>query len=203
VSGERSGGPERAIGSGRPERARLFVALDLPADVREALQEWRRAALAGGEGVRPIALQDLHVTLCFLGWRAIGDLGAIAAACAVVRGRGAVELRLGEPVALPRRRPRVLAMALEDTDAELASAQAALSDALHAGGFYEPEERPFYGHVTVARAGRRARIPRTALLASPPPDLRFHATDVVLYRSHLRRSGASYEPLERIALGSA
>jgi 2'-5' RNA ligase len=184
------------------ERARLFVALEVPREVREALVGWRTGALDGAEGVRPVAREDLHVTLCFLGWRGWEDVDAIADVCGVVRGRGAAELCLGEAVALPRRRPRVLAVSLEDAEGALGAAQAALSAALQAGGYYEPEQRPFYGHVTVARAGRGARIPRNALLAPPPP-LRFHASHIVLYCSHLRRGGASYEALARIALGSA
>jgi 2'-5' RNA ligase len=188
---------------GQVERARLFVALGVPPEVQEALAEWARGALAGGEGVRHVSPQNLHVTLCFLGWRSMEDLRSIAEACCVIRGRGTIELRVGEAVALPHRRPRVLAVSLEDPVGVLAAVQGTLSGALSSGGFYEPEERPFYGHVTVARAGRHARIPRTALLAPPPPSLHFRGSEVVLYRSHLRRGGASYDPLERIELDSA
>jgi 2'-5' RNA ligase len=182
------------------ERARLFVALELPEEVREALAGWRVSALGGADGVRAVALDDLHVTLCFLGWRGLADVEAIAGACEVVRGRGAVELGLGEAVALPQRRPRVLAVSLDDRDGGLAAAQWALAGALEGGGWYAPEQRPHYGHVTVARVGRGARLPRTALVGPAPPPVRFHGTDVALYRSHLRRSGASYESLARVPL---
>jgi 2'-5' RNA ligase len=181
------------------ERARLFVALDLPLEVREALVEWRAGALAGAEGVRPVPGEDLHVTLCFLGWKDGDELDAIAEACGAVRGRGAAELSLGEAVALPRRRPRVLAVSLEDAQGALAATHAVLVAALQR--FYEPEQRPFYGHVTVARSGRGARIPRSALLGAQPPRLPFEGSQVVLYRSQLRRSGASYTALARIELG--
>lgn len=182
------------------DRARLFVALELPSEARRALVQWRTDTLAGAEGVRPVAAEDLHVTLCFLGSRARADLDAIAEACAVLAGRGTVDLSLGEAVALPRRRPRVLAVSLGDRDGALVAVHAAISGALAARGLYEPEERPFYGHVTVARAGRGARIPRAALVSSPPPGLRFTASHVVVYRSHLRRGGASYEALATVPL---
>jgi 2'-5' RNA ligase len=181
------------------ERARLFVALELPEEVRQALIRWRAPVLAQGGGARAVPPDDLHVTLAFLGWRARAEIDGIVAACAVVRGRGAAELSLGEAVVLPRRRPRVLAVALEDGTGALAATQSAVSGALAAGRFYESEERPFFGHVTVARAGRGARIPRSALL-SEPPRLPFRGTEVVLYRSHLRRSGVRYETLARIGL---
>jgi 2'-5' RNA ligase len=181
------------------ERARLFVALELPDEVRRALVQWRGRTVDEGGGVHAVPAEDLHVTLVFLGWRARDDLDGIAEACAVLRGRGAAELSLGEAVLLPRRRPRVLAVSLEDPAGALGAAQSALSDALAAGGYYEPEQRPFYGHVTLARAGRGARIPRSAPLSDPPPRLPFRGAEAVLYRSHLRRAGASYEALARIA----
>jgi 2'-5' RNA ligase len=183
------------------ERARLFVALELPGPVRDRLASWRGIALEDGpEGVRSVRREDLHVTLCFLGSRDHAALEPIRAACRVVHGRGSVELAPGEAVLLPRRRPRVLAVALTDVDRGLEAVQTSLSEALHAGGFYEPEPRPFFGHVTVARAGRGARIPRSALLAPAPDPVRFTGSTIVLYRSQLRRGGARYEPLERIAL---
>jgi 2'-5' RNA ligase len=182
------------------QRARLFVALELPSEMRKDLGEWRDAALGALEDVRPIAAQDLHVTLCFLGWREQGEVEEIAGACGVLRGRAALELALGDAVLLPRRRPRVLAVALEDPEGELAAAQAGLASGLEASGFYEPEQRSFYGHVTVARGGRRARISRIVLLEPDPPRVRFSASRVVLYRSHLRRGGARYEALATVEL---
>jgi 2'-5' RNA ligase len=185
------------------EKARLFVALELPDGAREALARWREGAVGGtAEGIRAVRPEDLHVTLCFLGWRDAGEVDAIGRACKVVRGRGAVELALGEVALLPRRRPRVLAVELEDARGGLRDVQAALSTALQAGDFYEPEARPFYGHVTLARAGRGGRIPRSALLAAAPDELRFRGSTVVVYRSHPRRGGARYEALERIELGA-
>jgi 2'-5' RNA ligase len=182
------------------QRARLFVALELPTEVREELIVWRDTALGDLEDVRPIGGHELHVTLCFLGWREHREVQEIAGACEVLSGRGAPELALGDAVLLPRRRPRVLAIALEDPDEELASARAELASGLEAGGFYEAEQRPFYGHVTLARAGRRARIPRALVLEPGPPRVRFRASRVVLYQSHLRRGGAQYEALATVEL---
>lgn len=184
------------------ERARLFVALEMPSEAREALVAWRASVLDAAEGIRFVGPDDLHVTLCFLGWREWAEVDAIAAACAAVRGTGAVELELREPVALPRRRPRVLAVSLEDPGQRLGALQGAISAALEAGGWYEPEDRPFLGHVTVARAGRGARIPRGAPTGASPPELRFSGSCVVLYRSRLHRDGASYEAVSTVPLES-
>jgi RNA 2',3'-cyclic 3'-phosphodiesterase len=183
------------------ERARLFVALELPPEVGGPLVEWRDTVLGNVEGVRPIARENLHVTLCFLGWREQGEIERIAGASRVLADRGPVALTLGEAVLLPRRRPRVLAVGLDDRTGELAAAQSALAAALVAGGWYEREDRLFHGHVTVARAGRSSRIPRSAVLGPEPPRVSFDGTRVALYRSRLRRGGAAYEVLASVELG--
>jgi 2'-5' RNA ligase len=68
---------------------------------------------------------------------------------------------------------------------------------------YEPERRPFWPHVTLARvrgAGRGGG-PRVEPIALAPPEATFDARQVTLYRSHLSPRGARYEPLERVELG--
>lgn len=182
--------------------ARLFVALDLPQAAVEALLAWRAPLLRGGEQasgpavLRAVAPAALHVTLCFLGATPeteIAPLGAAVAACAA-EAAGAPELALGAALWLPRRRPRVLAVALEDRRGELAALQAGLAAQLAAGGWYDAQARPFLPHVTVARVRGGARAARDP--APPPPEpLVFDAAAVTLYRSRLHPDGARYEPL--------
>jgi RNA 2',3'-cyclic 3'-phosphodiesterase len=178
-------------------RVRLFVALELPDLVRDALVAWRPSG--GLRLVDPIAL---HVTLCFLGWRFEREVPAILDACATVTGSPPGSLSLDQALWLPPRRPRVLAIRLTDEGARLAAAQANLSDALSSGGWYTPEARAFLAHVTVARVARDVRRARATELA-PPPSLSFEGDRVTLYRSHLGSSGARYEPLGSVVLGSA
>src|SRR5882724_10545658 len=59
-------------------RARLFLALDLPDDLRAALVEWRSAALAGRADLRPVAPEALHVTLVFLGYLPEKEIATVA-----------------------------------------------------------------------------------------------------------------------------
>jgi RNA 2',3'-cyclic 3'-phosphodiesterase len=183
------------------ERARLFVALELPASARDILSRWRGSALRDIPALRPVPVEHLHATLCFLGSRPASQIEAIAAACGVVAGEPVLEPRLGEPVWLPARRPRVLAVRLEDGSGALARVQAALSAALASGGWYAPESRPYLGHVTVARVAKDARIKPPRL--EPPPAVDVRCSRVTLYRSRLGSGGARYEPLSGVALGSA
>jgi RNA 2',3'-cyclic 3'-phosphodiesterase len=180
-----------------PPKARLFIALDLPTPVVEALVAWRDAALDGRRGLRPVAPEALHVTLAFLGWReeaAIAPLGELVQACA----RPVGELALGAALWLPRSRPRVLAVALADPHGELLALQERLVGALVDRGWYEPEARPFLAHVTVARVRKDARVRAEPL--APPPTRTFAGAALTLYRSRLEPRGARYEPQSRVRL---
>jgi ketosteroid isomerase-like protein len=95
----------------------------------------------------------------------------------------------------------VLAVELEDGDGALARLQATLSTALVAGGWYAPESRTFLAHVTVARVAKDARIRAPNVPAAPAVDIR--CSRVTLYRSRLSPSGARYEALRVVELGSA
>ena len=88
---------------------RLFVAAELPEDVRAALAAWR----PDDPALRPVDTAGVHVTLCFLGWvdeARVDAVGAAATACAAPVG----ELAVREGLWLPPRRPRVLTIALDE-----------------------------------------------------------------------------------------
>jgi len=185
-------------------RARLFVALDLPERVRAGIAAWGGRALAD-PALRPVAEGSLHVTLAFLGWTAekeIPGLGAIVESCAGPAPR----IALGEPVRRPERgRARLFALPV-DSPATLAL-QAALEEKLVAARLYEPEKRPFWPHVTVARVRREERGSRRPAPVSKPPGalpkelLRpFDGVRLTLYRSQLQPQGAQYTPLAQVEL---
>lgn len=179
----------------------MFVALELPQDARNTLGQWRSDHLGDSSALRPVAADALHVTLCFLGWRPMVEIDQIAGGCGFLAARRAVQLSLGVPRWLPPRRPRLLAVELNDPENALAGVQAALSDALATGGWYEPETRPYLAHVTVARLRKGARVEHAEL--PPPPPIAVRGSAVTLYRSRLAPTGARYEPLRRIELGAA
>jgi 2'-5' RNA ligase len=183
------------------ERARLFVALELPFETRRTLDDWRAWALAGRSELRLTAPEGLHVTLCFLGSRGVDEIAPIATACDAVAGMAVAELVIGKPIWLPPRRPGVVAVELEDSGGALASVRDTLSRVLESGEWYVPEKRPFRAHVTVARVRKGARVRRHEL-PSPPADA-LRASTVTLYRSRLRLDGARYEPLASWDLGVA
>jgi 2'-5' RNA ligase len=191
--------PSRPAGDApsRPaDHLRLFVALELPRAVREALAAFRDAA-ADPDVWRPIPADALHLTLAFLGRRPATDVDAISTVLHAISPR-APRLVLGDALLLPPRRARVLCAALSDPDGVLAALQSRVSDGLAAAGVYTPEKRPFRAHATVARLRPRARPPRS--VGAAPEPLEFHGEALTLFVSRLHPSGARYEPLVRLNL---
>jgi 2'-5' RNA ligase len=195
-------------------RARLFVALDLPNGVREALVAWQEAECAD-PALRPVAPEALHVTLCFLSYHPEKAIGRIAEIVTGVAPRP-IPLRFDpDPVPLPRSHPRLFALGAE-SDAAIALQQE-LSDALRAERFYEPEKRVFWPHVTVARgrserrghASGRGRRGRPQRVERPPERLPeallrpVGCVRVALYRSILKPQGAEYVRLAGLDLPPA
>jgi len=178
---------------------RLFVALELPAGAVAAA-----AAVRDGLDLdvwRRLPDPALHLTLAFLGARDASDVAPCEAVLRAAAGP-APELALGAPLLLPPRRPRALALAVQDPDGELPSLQARVSAGLAAAGLHTPEARPFRPHVTLARVRPRARVLRD-LPAVETPQERFPAPAVTLFTSRLHPSGASYEALARVLLVGA
>jgi RNA 2',3'-cyclic 3'-phosphodiesterase len=181
---------------------RLFIALDLPPAIVEALVAWRAPLVAGSERLRAVAPEALHVTLCFLGERAqaaIEPLGRIVERVAEPAGG----LALGGPLWLPRRRPRVLAAALEDHHGTLGALQERLMEALTADDWHAPDahgsQRAYLPHVTVARV-RDGAGPLGDREIAPPPPLAFEGAALTLYRSQLEPAGARYRAERRVTL---
>ena len=179
---------------------RLFLALDVPDEARREIARWRDSVVGERKELRPVAAGALHVTLVFLGRRPqdrIAEIWELASAAA--GGLGVPTLTPATLVPVPARRPRLLALDLSDEGARAAAVHGALSRALEGAGLHEPEARPFWPHVTLARVRGRSRL---AELKAPPPPPRaaFRAPALTLYRSDLHPAGARYVALERLDL---
>jgi 2'-5' RNA ligase len=178
---------------------RLFCALDLPEETLDAIASWQRRRAPEGSGWRWVARDSLHLTLVFLGDRPAADVDAIGKAISglpaePVRG----ELR-SEPSPIPPRLPRMLALGVAGE--EVGRVHAALAARLIELGLHEPEERPFWPHITVLKRSRRGsgggRAKRVGPFAEGTPGSG-HAVGfvrVALYRSEIRPEGSSYSRL--------
>jgi 2'-5' RNA ligase len=181
---------------------RAFFGIEIGTAARSAAAELARRLreTPGGDGVRWVRPEALHVTLRFL-----GEIDPARAPALASRARlelaelSPFVLRLGPAELFPTpRRPRVVALGLEPA-APLEALALAVERAVVAEGF-APEERGFRAHLTLGRIQGR-RFPSVA--AAPLPEAEFAIEEAVLFRSELSPGGSRYTPLERIPLGGA
>lgn len=188
-------------------RVRLFVALDLPEWLRQGVVRWQVDELTD-PALRVVVPGNLHLTLAFLGYMPEKEVGAVAEivdGCDSAAPR--IELR-PEPLGKPRKRPSFFAF---DAVSQAAVAlQADLESRLVSARLYEPEERPFWPHLTVARVRKERRgSKRPARVESPPGELPkalcepFEAVRIAVYRSKIMRQGAEYTPLAQKELSAS
>jgi 2'-5' RNA ligase len=183
--------------------ARLFVAIDLPPSVRDALA----ALMAETERDHPVPSArwtppaNLHVTLRFLGSVASADLPVMQAALAQIETRG-FDLALAGIGAFPdlhSRHPRVLWAGVTPLD-PLRACKGLVDRQL--GPDPETDQHPYAPHVTLARVHDPAApalpsfFARHADLASAP----WPVDHFTLYESKSGAGGPVYLPVRRFAL---
>ncbi len=184
------------------EPIRSFIAVDLQAPVREALQAPLLELSRLKADVRWVRPQGMHVTLKFLGGVEAPRLEQVhTTLAAVISGQPSFRLRVRGLGAFPSlRRPRVLWVGLEGL--ELVELATRVETAMTRLGF-AAEKRPFAGHITVGRVSSRRGWPRVeeVISAHLTDDFGESAVDaVIIYRSTLRPDGAVYTPLWTIPL---
>jgi 2'-5' RNA ligase len=188
---------------------RCFIALDLPDVVRGALdvaQAELRAAAPQAD-VRWVTGAAIHLTLKFLGEVADERLGEVRAALERVTAATApIGLNCAGLGVFPGpSRPRVIWAGVTMGLRELGLLARAVEAVLEPLGF-PPERRPYRGHATLGRVRSPRGIGRLMRALERLDGVEFGrwtASQVVLYRSHLRRTGSIYEPLVRLPLAGA
>jgi 2'-5' RNA ligase len=182
---------------------RLFVALDIDAEIRERIASFRNQMRALAPQVRWVGSETFHVTLQFLGeTRKVDEI------------RRALEEVETESVQLAFRgagffpspkAPRVFWVGIE-SDQRLQILAESVANATRPLGF-ERDSGPYTPHLTLARSGsgRPRPVPgersalgfervRDELAKLPAPDFgTMTAHDFFLYESHLSPAGAHYE----------
>lgn len=152
----------------------------------EAVAALDRPAVDGVRWTRP---DQWHVTLRFLGQT---DLEPVRAALAAVEVPPATA-RLGPAVG--RFGHRVLHVPVGGLDGVAEAVVAAT-----AGLGRPPDDRPFAGHLTLARVAKGARVDLRRL-AGAAVEGSWDVTEVCLVESRLSPAGASYEVVERVRVG--
>ena len=184
------------------EHWRLFVAIELPADVRKKLKDHIGHLRNALPDVRASwsREENVHLTLKFLGDTPVSQIETLSKAAErasqsarpfelVVRGCG---------VFPPRGNPRVLWVGIEDHSGALGTLQQALEDECAKAGF-ACEQRSFHPHLTIARL-RKPQGSRQ--LASLHEEIGFEtetvgASALAVVRSELRNEGSRHTVVAR------
>jgi RNA 2',3'-cyclic 3'-phosphodiesterase len=185
---------------------RVFVAIELNAEIRARLEAIQRDLQAGVDGVKWVAPHNVHLTLAFIG--DVPDtmpavLGETVDRAAAASGPFTCTLAgvgvFGRPGA-----PRVVWAGVSHVPAGLAAVHAVLNAKLSALGL-AVDTRPFHPHLTLGRVksprGCAALLAHVRRLADVHVGT-LHVDSLALIRSVLTPAGPVYTALHHAALSS-
>jgi RNA 2',3'-cyclic 3'-phosphodiesterase len=179
---------------------RLFVGLEVPEPSRRDLRRRLEGLRDRLPRARWVDLDNLHLTLLFLGETPAADVPALTAELRPAFARcSPLELRLGSGGAFPPDRPARVAWVGVDAPPELVKLQADVTQAAVDAVGFEPEARPYHPHVTLARCPdpwRREAADKFKTGLTGPIGPPFVAGHGVLFESKLSPKGARYRPVE-------
>jgi 2'-5' RNA ligase len=188
---------------------RLFVAIPVPANVRESISALVDAVRAEGDpaarDVRWVRLDGLHLTVRFIGptdeERVVDVERAVDTTARLIEP---FDVEIAGGGAFPSTaRPRALWLAVGTGAAELGATAAKLDDALAEVG-WPRDDRPYRAHLTLARSdGVRSgpAVARRLIEAAAAVHEPFRAESLVLFESISGGGPARYVPLHERALG--
>jgi 2'-5' RNA ligase len=197
----------------------MFIAVELPDEVRASVAALTTTLAAKEWPIRWVAGEAAHITLHFLGeiepQRA--ELVRLALGAVVAR-HITFDLRTAGIGVFPNlRRPRVVWLGLHGPTHRLEALQRDLGEKLQSLDF-PVEAGPYHAHITLGRV-REHGSPEFHLRDLPealrpyladagtgemtPPKYRVEVSAVSLVRSHLERNGPRYETIARYPLAAA
>lgn len=179
---------------------RAFIAINISPEIKQRLTvlsgDLQRAL--GGVPVRWVPVENIHLTLKFLGDVSETNLELLKKMMKSEAAEHPVfELSAGELGAFPTiRRPRVIWVNIQ-APAELVSLQRGIDHETARLG-YAREDRPFSAHLTLGRVSRNANVNDLRKISEELSSFKVgfigaaNVQQVHLYRSDLQPSGAIY-----------
>ncbi len=182
---------------------RVFVALDIPEEVRAAIGALIEKLRPTSKIARWVRIEGIHVTLKFIGEVSPEKIEPIQASLSQVEFPNSIQLKFRGVGFFPNeRRPRVLWAGIEAGE-ELSALAAAVETSLEPLGIPK-EQRVFSPHLTLARfdtarhkpsASAFDRLHQAISQAGPLEFGSSTAREFHLYQSTLKRGGAEYTRL--------
>jgi RNA 2',3'-cyclic 3'-phosphodiesterase len=178
---------------------RLFIALDIPADVRASLTSYMERARPLASEARWARVEGLHVTLKFVGH--VDDvMGEQIKAALRSINAAPFEVRFEGVGFFPNANAARVFWAGVDGDDHLPRVASSIDAALEKLGLAR-ETKPYHPHLTLARTSSRPLRGLKPLLDEPPPQFgTMTAREFFLYQSQPQKGGSKYTKLERFEL---
>jgi RNA 2',3'-cyclic 3'-phosphodiesterase len=183
---------------------RLFIAIEIPEDIRARYSAFLKEMRLIAPKVKWVRAENLHVTLKFLGQTDPAKLAAIQDALATVHCAEPATLEFRGLGFFPNeKRPRVFWAGMTASP-NLKPLAAEIDRAVHSCGF-ALEERDFTPHLTLARfdpPGLPGKLGAAAEENANPSFGAFTAREFHLIESKLKPTGAEYTTLRSFAFVS-
>lgn len=177
---------------------RLFVAIELTKEIREALLAFLKEMRSVAPQAKWVRAENLHVTLKFLGATEPAKLQAVQRELASIHSAEPVTLDFRGLGFFPNeKRPRVFWVGME-ASANLKTLAGTIDQRMHKLGF-EAENRPFTPHLTLARfepPGMPAKLGATAKENAARSFGSLSAREFHLIESKLKPTGAEYTTVQ-------
>ena len=182
---------------------RLFLAIELPDDVRSHLVVARQRLEAGLPKISYTKPQNLHLTLKFLGETDAKKLAAINESLAMIKSRPMALHACGIDC-FPAKGPiRIVTAAMEGTTGPLRALVESIEQRCRFLG-YDREQRAYKPHVTLGRARPVLSVKFRQLASDATVDLwpgpPFAIREFVLMDSQLGADGSVYSVVTRFGL---
>ena len=173
---------------------RVFLALEIPGEIKEHLGVVKDQLAARIRGVRWVNEEAQHITLKFFGEQEEKRVSEIGDALSgIERQYDPVAAALRGVEAFPdRKRARVIVMALEKGVDNIRMIFHDIEDRLSGLGI-EKEKRSFRPHITLGRMRTPGPLLDRDIVAVEMKD--FTVNRMVLFQSMLRPAGAIYTPI--------
>ena len=191
---------------------RTFIAIALPDEAQRVVTNLqnRLKGLAPPHTVRWTAIQNIHLTLHFLGDIEAAHVEKVGQALqSSIEASQPFTLTLGGLGAFPNMRcPRILWVGVQGDTEPLSAMHRRLGQALNTAIDFTPEKRPYSPHLTIGRIKQGVPSRHIKQLSQSLETeqaagrlIKFDVTHISLIKSELKPTGSIYTPLVQTQLG--
>lgn len=184
---------------------RAFIAVDIDTKVRALLDEivsrLKKGVLFTSAMPNWVAIENIHLTLKFLGEITDSDLKLISETLNnIASDLSPINISVEKLGVFPNKKtPKVLWIGINKGKKEIMALQQRVESALANLGF-EPDEREFTAHLTLARI--KSLRGTTAMMDVVTSHMNMSAgecaiNEITVYQSVLQKSGPIYTPIEK------